>query len=225
MRSPTLILHSSLIDRWSETRLGCLLYTVNVYSKNTLLWQELEKNVCPRLKTLLETTPLADMPNLSESRRAYKAFSKDPGRYRVSSEALYRRVRQGKELYQINSVVDANNLISLETGFSLGSYDLAHINEKIYFRLGKPGEVYPGIGKSSIDLENMPLLADAQGAFGCPTSDSTRAMITAESHEILTVIYAFSGRMALEKALSTAVFRFETYASVKSDHLKTWVVE
>lgn len=225
MHKPVLILDSSLVKRWSETRLGCLLYTVNVYSKDIFLWQELEKNVIPRLRTLLEAKPLADMPNLGESRKAYKAFSKDPGRYRVSSEALYRRVRQGKELYQINSVVDANNLVSLETGFSLGSYDLAYVDGEIDFRLGTPGEVYPGIGKSDIDLENMPLLADRQGAFGSPTSDSTRAMITTESQFILTVIYAFSGRTALEEALSTAVARFKTCASVKPDNLETWIVE
>ena len=63
-------------------------------------------------KTHAETTLLAQIPNLDESRKAYKAFGKDPGRFRVSSEALYRRVRQGKDLYRINTVVDANNHVA-----------------------------------------------------------------------------------------------------------------
>lgn len=63
------------------------------------------------------------MPVMSDNRRAFKSFGIDPGRTRISSEALYRRVRQGKDLYQVNAVVDANNLVSLASGFSLGSYD------------------------------------------------------------------------------------------------------
>lgn len=137
----------SIKGAWPEARLGCFIYTADVRAREDSLWTCLENEVAPYLKTMLETTPLAQIPNLAESRKAYKAFGKDPGRFRVSSESLYRRVRQGKALYQINSVVDANNLVSLETGFSLGSYDTARIGADIVFRLGKAGEVYPGIGK------------------------------------------------------------------------------
>ena len=172
---------------------------------------------------MLETTPLAQIPNLDESRKAYKAFGKDPGRFRVSSESLYRRVRQGKALYQIHSVVDANNLVSLETGFSLGSYDTARIGADIVFRLGKAGEVYPGIGKDDIALENMPLLADGEGAFGSPTSDSTRAMITQETRSCLTVVFSFSARSKLEEALALTVKRFGQYAN--PSHAESFIIE
>lgn len=75
---------------------------------------------------------------------------------------------------RINSVVDVNNLVSLETGFSLGSYDLDAVGAATVFRLGREGETYAGIGKGGIDLCRMPLLADGQGPFGSPTSDSAR---------------------------------------------------
>ena len=140
-----------------------------------------------------------------------------------SSESLYRRVRQGKALYQINSVVDANNLVSLETGFSLGSYDTARIGADIVFRLGKAGEVYPGIGKDDIALENMPLLADGEGAFGSPTSDSTRAMITQETCSCLTVVFSFSARSKLEEALALTVKRFGQYAN--PSHAESFIIE
>ena len=125
----------SIKGAWPEARLGCFIYTADVRAREDSLWTCLENEVAPYLKTMLETTPLAQIPNLDESRTAYKAFGKDPGRFRVSSESLYRRVRQGKALYQINSVVDANNLVSLETGFSLGSYDTARIVRKPHQRL------------------------------------------------------------------------------------------
>ena len=201
----------SIKGAWPEARLGCFIYTADVRAREDSLWTCLENEVAPYLKTMLETTPLAQIPNLAESRKAYKAFGKDPGRFRVSSESLYRRVRQGKALYQINSVVDANNLVSLETGFSLGSYDTARIGADIVFRLGKAGEVYP------------PLLAAGEGAFGSPTSDSTRAMITQETRSCLTVVFSFSARSKLEEALALTVKRFGQYAN--PSHAESFIIE
>ena len=117
----------------------------------------------------MEGEPLAQWPNLGPSRAGCKACGKDPGRYRISSEALYRRLKQGKGLYAINSVVDANNIASLETGFSLGSYTLANLRGDITLRRGLPGETYEGIGKGGLNLENLPLLADALGFFSLYT--------------------------------------------------------
>ncbi|MBQ1420612.1 MAG: hypothetical protein IIZ02_04215, partial [Desulfovibrio sp.] len=116
------------------------------------------------------------------------------------------------DLYRVNAVVDANNLVSLETGFSLGSYDRAGIRGDAVFRLGLAGEAYEGIGKGAIKLERMPLLADCQGPFGCPVSDSRRTMVGEEARDILTVIYGFSGRQSVERALETACGIFRKYA-------------
>lgn len=223
MTFPVLHIDDAIRQAWPQARLGCLLYAVEVRPKDEALWAYLGGTLTPHLHAMLESTPLAQIPNLSESRQAYKAIGKDPGRFRVSSEALYRRIRQGKELYQINTVVDANNVVSLETGFSLGSYDVTNIGETIEFRPGRTGETYPGIGKSDIDLEHLPLLADAAGAFGSPTSDSTRAMITPEAGRCLTVIFSFSPRAALDDALALAVRRFTEYADIRD--VETRIVE
>ena len=75
------------------------------------------------------------------SRAAYKAFGRNPGRYRVSSEALLCRVRRGDELYHVNSVVDVNNLISVESGLSVGSYDLEQLQGDIVFRKAEASQV------------------------------------------------------------------------------------
>ena len=44
-------------------------------------------------------------------------YSVDPTKLRPSGEALVRRVLSGKQLYQINNVVDAMNIESIRTGF------------------------------------------------------------------------------------------------------------
>lgn len=211
---PPLMVAEDIRGRVPDIRLGWMTYGATPLQDCPAVWQAVEE-VLPALRARLEAVPLADMPNLGEARRGYKACGKDPGRWRVSSEALYRRVRQGKDLYRINSVVDVNNLVSLETGFSLGSYDLGCLRGGLVFRRGMAGEAYAGIGKDAVDLADMPLLADEAGPVGSPTSDSTRAMIRPESRRILTVIYSFSPRPALESALALAVRRFTALAGAQ----------
>lgn len=218
MRSPTLTIDKSIKDACPSARLGCIAYTVAVRPKSPELWEYYESGLAHSLRQKLAATELADMPQISESRDAYKAFGIDPGRRRISSEALYRRIRQGKPLCQINSLVDANNVVSLETGFSLGSYDRSRIGPAVVFRLGLPGESYPGIGKDSIPLEKMPVLADGAGPFGSPTSDSTRGMITPDTKEGLTVIYSFSGKDHVETALKLAEQMFARFACIVDAH-------
>src|SRR5512143_1530981 len=55
-------------------------------------------------------------------RRMFKAAGIDPTRYRPSSEALARRVIQGKGLYAANTVVDVKNWCSLEERLPFGVY-------------------------------------------------------------------------------------------------------
>ena len=122
--------------------LGCLVHEVEVEPSRPDCQDYLDNEMAPRLVARMEDKPLAQWPNLGPSRAGCKACGKDPGRYRISSEALYRRLKQGKGLYAINSVVDANNIASLETGFSLGSYTLGNLRGDITFRRGLPGETY-----------------------------------------------------------------------------------
>ena len=119
--------------------LGCLVHEVEVEPSRPDCQKYLDDELAPRLVARMEGEPLSRWPNLGPSRAGCKACGKDPGRYRISSEALYRRLKQGKGLYAINSVVDANNIASLETGFSLGSYTLAELRGDITFRRGLPG--------------------------------------------------------------------------------------
>jgi DNA/RNA-binding domain of Phe-tRNA-synthetase-like protein len=117
----------------------------------------------------------------------------DPSKYRPSSEALLRRVVQGKGLYRVSTAVDICNLGSIQTGWPYGCYDRARIRAPIALRDGAAGETYEGIGKKMWHLEGRPVLADPDGPFGSPISDSTRSMITEAARDILVVIYAPAG--------------------------------
>ena len=89
-------------------------------------------------------------PPIKALRDAYRALGNDPTRYRGSNEALVRRITQGKDLYRVNTVVDINNLVTLETLYSAGTFDFGHLQPPITFRIGQPGESYSGIGRGEI---------------------------------------------------------------------------
>lgn len=130
---------------------------------------------------------------LAPARRLYRALGLDPTRTRPASEALLRRVLQGKGLYAVNSAVDAANLVSLSLALPVGLYDLANIepvHKRVELRLGRAGEAYPGIGKEEIHLEDRPCLCDERGPFGNPSSDSARTQVTLATTSLFFVLFA-----------------------------------
>ena len=218
-----LVIDEEMKQLWPATKVGCFQYKVKVEKKNEDMWKYLKKDIFKKTKDDIFDYGINEIPNIKESRAAYKAFGKDPSRYRVSSEALIRRIGQGKGLYEVNTVVDVNNLISIESGFSVGSYNAEKIEENLVFRVGKPGETYKGIGKDDINIEGLPVLADEKGAIGSSTSDSERAMITEDAQEVLTLIYSFSGNNDLEKAMEYGKKYLEKYA--EAEEVESWIVE
>jgi DNA/RNA-binding domain of Phe-tRNA-synthetase-like protein len=176
--------------------------------------ERLIDEVCEQLRREFATKDLAEAEPTRAIRAMFRQWGVDPSKYRPSSEALRRRVVQGKELYRLLNVVDIANLGSIETGWPYGCYDRSRIGEPIVFRLGKPGETYEGIGKRTWHLFGRPVLTDADGPFGSPISDSTRSMITESATDLLAVIYAPSSAstMAIDSALACLGERFSRYA-------------
>jgi len=131
-----------------------------------------------------------DVPGAADARALYKALGLDPTKTRPSSEALLRRVLKGEALYRINTLVDAMNLCSLRAQLPFGLYDRDRIEPPVVLRKGQAGESYEGIRKAAVNVKGRPVLADARGAFGNPTSDSARTMVTLETHAALVTVYA-----------------------------------
>ena len=145
--------------------------------------------VCDRKRSEFTVETLAEAEPTRAVRAMFRAWDMDPSKYRPSSEALLRRVVQGKGLYRVSNVVDIGNLGSIETGWPFGCYDRARFSRPSCSATGA-GESYEGIGKRTWHLEGRPVLADFEGPFGSPISDSTRSMITESARDVLVVIYA-----------------------------------
>jgi DNA/RNA-binding domain of Phe-tRNA-synthetase-like protein len=129
-------------------------------------------------------------PLLEDARSLYKAVGLDPTKTRPSNEALLRRLLKGEALYRVNTLVDALNLCSLRFQLPFGLYDLEQVAPPVVLRRGTAGESYEGIRKGEVHVEGRPVLADARGAFGNPTSDSARTMVTTRTRRALVTVYA-----------------------------------
>jgi DNA/RNA-binding domain of Phe-tRNA-synthetase-like protein len=123
-------------------------------------------------------------------RTMYRRVGIDPTKTRPSSEALLRRVRRGEDLPRINTAVDVINWSSLESQLPFGLYDAERLRGAPVLRLGQPGEEYPGIRKDVVHVSGRLTLADDEGPFGNPTSDSARTSVTVSTTQLLVVIFA-----------------------------------
>jgi DNA/RNA-binding domain of Phe-tRNA-synthetase-like protein len=172
--------------------LGCVEAAVKVGAtppelENALRACEERIAKLPEPRAVLESLPIV------ATRAGYKALGKDPARYRGSAEALLRRLISAKGLPRINNVVDVINIVSVESRLPIGLYDSSKIEGAIEFRAGRAGETYKGIGKYDLNLQGLPLFADAKGPHGSATSDSERTRVTDATKHILAIIVSFGG--------------------------------
>ena len=156
------------------------------------LWQEIHA-LEEKFRKELTTESLKEIPSIAATRRIYKACGKDPSRYRPASEALIRRMLQGKELYQIDTLVDLINLASIAFGYSIGGFDAdKFVGDTLTLGIGREGEPYEGIGRGMLNIAGLPVYRDAQGGVGTPTSDNERTKITLGTTHLMVLINASS---------------------------------
>jgi len=165
--------------------------------KNTPFCQELWDEIHlleNRFRETLTTDSLKDMPSIAATRRVYKACGKDPSRYRPASEQLIRRMLQGKELYQIDTLVDLVNLASIAYGYSIGGFDADRfVGDTLTLGIGREGEPYEGIGRGPLNIAGLPVYRDAQGGVGTPTSDNERTKMTMETTHLVVLVNGYDG--------------------------------
>ncbi|MFC2101310.1 B3/4 domain-containing protein [Bacteroidota bacterium] len=191
--------------------LGCIIANVVIEKYNKDLW-EVINNSLSKIKSI-DIEEIKEINAIKSSRNAYKILGKEPSRYRLSAEALHRRVIRGLGLYQISNVVDIINLVSLNSGYSIGGYDLNKIQGNIFLDTGKADESFDAIGRGLLNIENLPVLKDNSGPFGSPTSDSARTMITNSTSKILLVFFNFGNHSDMNKVMEETEKYLVEYAN------------
>ncbi|MDE7159804.1 MAG: hypothetical protein K2O24_03020 [Muribaculaceae bacterium] len=131
--------------------------------------------ICADVTAGLEIPDINRRPPIAATRAAYKALGKDPNRYRPSQEQLMRRLLKGQGLYHVDTLVDAGNMVSLALGSSIGVFDRDKIKgDTLTLGVGREGEPYEGIGRGPLNIAGLPVIRDAAGGIGTPTSDNER---------------------------------------------------
>lgn len=157
------------------------------------LWDEIDA-LGKKYKQTLTTESLKEISGIAAIRKVYRACGKDPSRYRPASEALIRRMLQGKKLYQIDTLVDLVNLASIAYGYSIGGFDADKFEgDTLTLGVGKAGEPYEGIGRGTINIEGLPVYRDQKGGVGTPTSDNERTKMTINTTHLVVLINGYDG--------------------------------
>lgn len=169
-------------------------------SFNQGLWDKIEElSAIYREKHSIDQ--IKDNINIQTTRNAYKKLGKDPNRYRPSAEALCRRILRDLPLYKIDTLVDLINLVSIQTGYSIGGFDANKISGNVLeLGVGKESEPFEGIGRGALNIHGLPVYRDNIGGIGTPTSDNERTKLSVNTTQLLTIINGYSGNEGLAEA-------------------------
>ncbi|WP_299271006.1 phenylalanine--tRNA ligase beta subunit-related protein [uncultured Prevotella sp.] len=172
---------------------ACITANISNTQYSADLWSEID-TLGAEYRATLTTESLKDMTSIQATRRIYKLCGKDPSRYRPSGEALVRRVLQGKGLYQVDTLVDLINLVSMKYGYSIGAFDADKFSgDTLTLGIGKEGEPYEGIGRGMINIAGLPVYRDAIGGVGTPTSDHERTKVSLSTTRLLVLVNGYDG--------------------------------
>lgn len=210
------IIEQEIREACPDVKIGLIRADVVNSETPDELWTEIEE-ASKRIRESYELSWINKRPAIVANRNLYKRMGKDPNRYRVSSEALCRRVVKGLELYRINALVDLINLVSMCSGYSIGGFDADKIvGDTVSLGVGRSGEKFEGIGRGLLNVEGLPLYRDAAGGIGSPTSDEERTKITLETTRLQMQINAFGEEMPLDDTIEWSVSLLEKYTSAKN---------
>jgi DNA/RNA-binding domain of Phe-tRNA-synthetase-like protein len=157
------------------------------------------ERIAAELRARWTAAELGEAPVVAALRRLFKAAGTDPARYRPSSEALLRRLLKGESLPPIHPLVDLNNQLSIELQVPSCVVRDGAFAFPVTLRAGLRGESLDAM-RGPLDLAGKPLLADAEGPFGTPISDSHRVKVLPETTAGWLVAYLPAGEASAADA-------------------------
>ena len=206
-----IIIEDRIKEACPDVRIGLIRAKV----VNSEFSEELNKEIeslSEKIKSSYELLWINKRPAIAATRQLYKKLGKDPNRYRVSSEALCRRIVKGMGIYQINVLVDLINLISIGSGYAIGGFDADKIQgDSVKLSVGTADDKFEGIGRGILNVEGLPLYRDAIGGIGSPTSDEERTKIELKTTHLQMQINAFDEEMPLEDTIEWSVSLLKKY--------------
>lgn len=202
-----------ILEACPETRIGLISATVVNAPTSDELWAEIE-GAAEYIKQHYELLEINQRPAIAATRHLYRSLGKDPSRYRVSSEALCRRIIRGLGIYRLTTLIDVVNLVSIKSGYAISGLDGDRIEgDTLTMSVGTADDVYNGIGRGLLNIEGMPVYRDAKGPIATPTSDEERTKFTEQTVRAQININAFAPEMPLEEYVLWMAELLKKYAN------------
>ena len=67
------------------------------------------------------------------------------------------------------------------------------VGDTITLGVGREGEPYEGIGRGVLNIAGMPVVRDAIGGIGTPTSDNERTKMSLQTTRLLALVNGYDG--------------------------------
>ncbi|MFA5136322.1 MAG: lysine--tRNA ligase [Patescibacteria group bacterium] len=148
-----------------------------------------EKENFLKTQEVLTNEIISSYPEVQAYRKLYRQMKVDWHSRRPSPEALLRRIALKKGLYQVNTCVDAYNLIVMNRRVSVGAFDLDKVQFPTILRFPLPNEQILLLGDKEPTTYKSTELAyfDALGGYNIDFNyrDAVRTMVTEKTKNIL----------------------------------------
>lgn len=194
IKTPKISIDSSISKVSPEISLGITIYNVQDITESSDLFKEKFNSFKKILINEYSKVSLAERDEIKAWRTFLKQLKIDPSRYKASAEALIKRTISDKPLFWVNAAVDINNFLSVLYTTPMGIYDLDNIQGNLSYSIGDQEASYDGLNGRNVSMNGKPNLSDEIGSFGSPIVDSQRTKVTAQSKNLMHVIY-FSPEM------------------------------
>ena len=213
---PNIEIENRITALCPDMQIGLIRASVTNSETPDSLWNEIS-TVCDEIKSRYQLLDINKRPAIAATRSLYKAFGKDPNRYRVASEALCRRAVKGLGLYRINTLVDLINLVSLISGYPISGLDADKLaGNSLKMGIGQHDEQFNGIGRGRLNIEGIPIYRDDLGGVATPTSDEERSKIDISTTTVQININAFAPDMPLKDTIDMSVSFLQQYCMAKN---------
>ena len=164
-----------------------VIKNINIKKSDPNLVAEIDQFV--KSQSHLSNEVISAYPEVTTYRKLYKEMGIDWHSRRPSPEALLRRISQKKDLYQINTCVDAYNLIVMKNRVSVGAFDYDKFAFPTVMRFPKEGEEILLLGDHEPTKFKETELAyfDQNGGYNIDFNyrDAQRTAVTENTKDIL----------------------------------------
>lgn len=197
-------------EKYPSINIGiAVIKNINIKKTDSGLTDEINKFVYEQ--SHLSNEIISAYPEVQTYRKLYKDMGIDWHSRRPSPEALLRRISQKKDLYQINTCVDAYNLVVMKNRVSVGAFDYDKFIFPTIMRFPNAGEEILLLGDKEPTKFKPKELAyfDKLGGYNIDFNyrDAQRTAITENTKDILLNIDGVFdiAREKVEKSLQESI--------------------